>query len=331
MDETKPIIFPARLREGDTVGVISPSSPVLSEANLEKGMEALRKLGLVPKLAPNARKGHQNYMAGTREERLADFHEMFVNPEVKGIFCTGGGYAALQLLPDISWGVIKKNPKILVGYSDIVTLLLAIWKRTRMITFHGSSIENLDANDSEDAFTLQNFKNILMDGTIGALSRYSRWEVLRAGEARGTLLGGNLDLLLDFVGNRYAPNWNNVILFWEETEETVEAIDRFLWRLRIAGVFNKISGMIVGKVTELQPVEEEGDPPNLGKPPEVQEVILEATKGFSFPILYGADFGHEVAGITLPIGADVYLDCNPPFSEGRISIMGSYLSDWNKK
>lgn len=337
-------IFPSRLKEGDVVGVISPSSPVMSWENLEKGMDALRKLGLRPKLAPNARKGHKNYMAGTDEERISDFHAMFADPEVKGIFCTGGGHTAMHLLPLIDWELILRNPKIFVGYSDVTSLLLAIRKKTGMIVFHGSAIEELDSdpqlcfqyteqqtqlgiNDPDDAFTVEQFKYMLMDGTIGALSRRSPWKVLRGGEARGHLLGGNFEILTESIGTPYEPDWENAILFWEETEETAATLDHYLWRLRLAGVLKKISGMIVGKVTKFESTEEDNEPPGLGKSPPPEEVILDQTKGFSFPILYGVDFGHNVASVTLPIGADTYLDCSPPFHEGRISILGRYSKE----
>lgn len=327
MQEKKAPILPPRLCPGDVVGVISPSSPVMSRENLEKGMDALRKIGLRPKLAPNALNGHKNYMAGTDEERISDFHAMFADPEVRGIFCTGGGHTAMHLLPLIDWELILRNPKIFVGYSDVTSLLFGIRKRTGMVVFHGPAIEELDINDPEDAFTIEQFKYMLMDGTIGALSRRSDWKVLRGGEARGHLLGGNFEILTESIATPEEPDWENAILFWEETEETAATLDHYLWRLRRTGVLSKISGMIVGKVTEFESTEEDNEPPGLGKSPPPEEVILDQTKGFSFPILYGVDFGHHVASVTLPIGADTYLDCTSLFPEGRISILGSYLAE----
>ncbi len=327
MAESRPLVLPPRLKEGDVVGVISTSSPVMSAENLKRGMDALETLGLKPKLAPNALNGHKNYMAGTDEERISDFHAMFADPEVKGIFCTGGGHTAMHLLPRIDWELILHNPKIFVGYSDVTSLLLAIWNKTGLVTFHGSAIEELNISDPEDAFTVAQFKYMLMDGTIGALSRRSTWEVLRGGEARGHLVGGNFEILTESIGTPYEPDWEDAILVVEETEETAATLDHYLWRLRLTGVLDKISGMIVGKVTEYESTEEDNEPPHLGKSPSPEEVILSETKGFSFPILYGVDFGHDVANITLPIGVDTYLDCTSLFPHGRISILGSYLSD----
>lgn len=321
-------ILPSRLYPGDVVGIISPSAPVDSREDLEKGLEALRSLGLVPKPSKNALAVHRNYMAGTRAERLEDFHAMFSDSEVKAIFCTGGGYVSGQLLMDINWDFIRKNPKIIMGYSDITTILLAIWKKTNMVTFHGSTIEGWDAKDPSEQFVLEHFKSILMEGTLGAMPHLTGWTVLRPGCVHGRLLGGNLDILTGFLSNAYAPKWDGAILFWEELEETVERLDHHLTRLRVDGIFKKIRGMIVGKITDLQPLEEEESRDrHFGKAPSVEEMILEATEDYDFPILYGVDFGHRVPTLTFPIGARVLLDCPRGGREGNISILQKYLGE----
>lgn len=320
-------ILPPRLEPGDAVGIISPSAPVDSRENLEKGLETLRSFGLRPKLGKNALAVHRSYMAGTREERLGDFHEMFADPEIKAIFCTGGGYSCNQLLPDISWELIRKNPKILVGYSDITTILLAIWKKTNVLTFHGPAIEGFDLQTPSHRFTLEHFKNILMEGSIGAMPHASKWSVLRSGCVQGRLLGGNLNILTGFLSNTYEPKWDGAILFWEEVDETVESLDHYLWRLRVNGVFKKIRGMVVGKITDLQPIDEEEERAQFGVPPSVEEVILSATHGYDFPILYGVDFGHEVPNLIFPMGAKVLLDCPRGGREGNISILQKYLGE----
>lgn len=326
MERNAPIL-PPRLCPGDVVGVISPSSPVMSSEHLEVGMNALRTLGLKPRLAPNALKGHKNYMAGTDEERLSDFHAMFADSEVRGIFCTGGGHTAMHLLPFIDWDLVLRNPKVFVGYSDVTSLLLAIRKRTGMTVFHGSAIEELDAGEPEGAFTVEQFKYTLMDGAIGAVPRRSDWRVLRGGEARGHLVGGNFEILTESIATPYEPDWEDAILFFEETEETAATLDHYLWRLRLTGVLDKIRGMIVGKITKYESTEEDNEPPGLGKSPPPEEVIMDAVKDFSFPVLYDVDFGHEVANIALPIGVDAYLDCTSLFPRGRISILESYLGE----
>lgn len=320
------MIKPQRLKAGDVVGVISPSSPVISKKDLSRGMKILESMGFKPKLGPKALEIHESYQAGTREDRLFDLHTMFADDEVKAIFCTSGGYASIQLLPDIDWDIVRKNPKIFIGYSDITTLLAPMYEKTGLVTFHGPMIQGLDKETKGGKYTLKNMKAALMKGEPGKLSSYTEWKVLKEGKAEGVLVGGNLNVLLSLIGTPYEPKWDGKILFWEEVDETIEGIDNYLWRLRIAKVFKKIEGMVVGKVTNLQSIEEENDKlASLEKPPVLEEVITRATEGFNFPVLYGVDFGHDVPSLTLPIGAKAELNCPAPRRIGSIAIAEKYL------
>lgn len=320
------IIKPQKIKRGDVIGVISPSTPIVSKQELSKGMKVLESMGFRPKLGPNALEVHASYQAGTREDRLSDLHAMFADDEVKAIFCTSGGYSAIQLLSDIDWDIIRKNPKIFVGYSDITTLLNPIYEKTGLVTFHGPMILGLDSETKGGKYTVRNLKNVLMKGETGKLPAYTEWKVLRQGKAEGTLIGGNLNILLSLIGTPYEPKWDDAILFWEETDETIEGIDNYLWRLRLAKVFKKIDGMIVGKVTNIYSIEEDNDKwAALEKPPVLENVILHATEGFNFPILYNADFGHDVPSLTIPIGAKATLDCPAQGRIGGISLIEKYL------
>ena len=292
-------------------------------------MKVLESLGFKPRLAPRALDVRGSYLAGTREDRLQDFHTMFLDDEVKAIFCSGGGYASIQLLPDIDWDIIEKHPKIFVGFSDITTLLTAITEKTGLITFHGPTVEQgLSMETKSGKFTVKNLKQAVMKGEPGKLSGHTEWKALRSGRVEGITVGGNLNVLLSLMGTPYEPKWDGKILFWEEVHETVEGLDNYLWRLRIAKVFKKIEGMVIGKITELQPIDEETESwPNLDKPPTIEDVIMKATEGFNFPILYGVDFGHDVPSLTLPVGVKAILDCPAPGKVGRFSIDEKYLSE----
>lgn len=326
--EPKAVIKPPKLRPGDVVGVISPSTAVTSKKALSNGMRILESLGFKPKLGPKALEVHGGYLAGTREDRLEDFHTMFLDDEVKAIFCTSGGYASIQLLPDIDWDVIKKNPKIFVGYSDITTLLTAINERTGLITFHGPMIQGLDKDTKGGKFTLKNFKSTLMKGDAGNLSGFTEWKVLKPGRAEGKLIGGNLNIMLSLMGTPYEPKWDGKILFIEEVDETIEGIDNYLWRLRVAKVFKKIEGIVVGKITNLYPIDDDDASwSDREKSLTIEDVILKATEGFDFPILYGVDFGHDVPSLTLPVGADARLDCPKVGRVGKLSISEKFLED----
>lgn len=322
------MLRPARLKSGDVVGVISPSTPVVSKKDLARGLKTLESLGFKPKLGPKALEVHANYQAGPREDRLHDLHSMFLDDEVKGIFCTGGGYASIQLLPDIDWDMIQKNPKVFVGYSDITTLLTAMHEKTGLVTFHGPLIQGLEKETKGGKFTAKNFKTILTKGETGNLSGYTEWKVLKPGRAEGTLIGGNLNVTLSLMGTPYEPKWDGKILFWEEVGETIEGLDNYLWRLRVAKAFKKIEGMVVGKITDLNPIEDEAEKwANIDKPPTIEEVILKATEGYNFPILYGVDFGHDVPSLTIPVGATAKLDCPAKGRIGKWSLAEKYLTD----
>ncbi|MEK7464254.1 MAG: LD-carboxypeptidase [Patescibacteria group bacterium] len=325
---------PKKLKTGDIVGVISPSLPVFWKKNLTRGMKNLESLGFKPKLGAKALEVHGGYQAGTKDDRLSDFHAMFLDDEVEAIFCAGGGYSCIQMLQGIDWDLIEKHPKIFIGYSDISTLLNPINKKTGLITFHGPTVEGGLSSDlgmplsKGKKFMIKSMKNALMKGEKGSLPSFTEWKVLRQGRAEGQLVGGNLDVLTSLLGSPYEPEWDGKILFWEDTGLTIEDLDNFLWRLRISKVFKKIEGMIVGRITELNSIDDETEGwANLDKAPLIEDVILQATEGYNFPILYGADFGHNVPLMTLPIGAKALLDCPKLGRVGKISILEKYLSD----
>lgn len=285
-------------------------------------------MGFKPKLGPKALEVHANYQAGTAQDRLLDFHSMFLDDEVKAIFCTGGGYSAIHLLPDIDWGLIEKNPKIFIGYSDITTLLNTVTDRTGLITFHGPLMQGLLNETRGGKYSLRSLKNAITKGDPSSLKSFTEWKVLRPGKAEGQLIGGNFNILLSLMGTPFEPKWDGKILFIEEVGETIETIDNFLWRLRISKVFKKIEGLIVGKITDLIAIEDETDGwANLDRPPVLEDIILNATEGYNFPILYGVDFGHDVPSMTLPIGAKAMLDCPAKGRVGKLSVIEKYLSD----
>lgn len=320
------ILKPPKLNKGDMVGIVSPSSPVVSKRELSRGMRILESLDFKPKLGLKALEVHANYQAGTREDRLHDLHKMFVDDEVKAIFCTSGGYASMQLLPDIDWDVVRKNPKIFVGYSDITTLLVSMYEKTGLVTFHGPMMQGLNMDTKGGKFTLKGLKNAVMKGEIGKFSSFTEWKALKPGKAEGALLGGNLNVLLSLMGTPYEPKWDGKILFWEETDETIEGIDNYLWRLRVAKVFKKIEGMVVGKITNLHSIEDDDDKwAALEKPPVIEDVILSATEGFNFPIIYSVDFGHDVPSLTLPVGVKARIDCSAKGRVGSFAIIEEYL------
>lgn len=320
-------IKPPKLENNDNVGVISPSMPVFSKKALNRGLKIIESLGYKPRLGPKALAVHANYQAGTISDRIEDFKTMFLDDSIKAIFCTGGGYSSIQLLPEIDWEMIIKNPKIFIGYSDITALLMAITEKTGLVTFHGLMMGSLGDETRGAKFTQKNLKEALSKGEKRKLPAYTEWKTLKAGRAEGILIGGNLTTLLSLMGTPYEPKWDNKILFWEEAYTTLEEIDNSLWRLRLARVFKKIEGMVIGKITDLQSIEDEdGGLANLEKPPSLESIILNATEGYNFPLLYGVDFGHDVPNLTLPLGVKTSLNCPQTNRLGDFSILENYLS-----
>jgi len=322
------LLKPQKLSSGDTVGIISPSGPVYSKKDLARGLKAIESLGLKPKIGNRALDVHKTYEAGSRFSRLRDFREMMLDDEVRAIFCTNGGYASIQLLPELDYKMFKEFPKPIIGYSDITNLLNVITEKTGLVTFHGPVVEELGVYAKKDKFSLKNLEDILMNGKEGLLPSYTEWKVIKAGRAEGELIGGNLDVLLGLMGTPYEPKFDSKILFIEEVSSSVEDIDTRLWRLRVAKVFKKIEGLIVGKITNLLPIDEDrmywGD---IEKPPTIEEIIREVTQGFDFPVLYNVDIGHDVPSLTLPIGVGASLDCSDEGRVGTISLLESGVLD----
>ncbi len=295
------IIKPPKLNKGDKVGIIAPSDSLLNKEAFKKGVKVLENFGFEVIFGKNLFKRHGDYMAGTDKERADGVNKMFADKSMKGIFCLAGGSSSNRLLPLIDFDNIKKNPKVFVGFSDITTLLLAIYKKTGLVTFHGPNVTNpaFLSNFSQKSL----FKIISEAKPTGKVIQKSRWNTLKAGkEVTGNLIGGTLEMMVNLAGTEYLPDFNNSILFWEEYGEPVEDIDMMFQHLRLTGALGKIKGMIIGKEKTMFSQSEYRHPLKL------KQVILEITKSFNFPIISDADFGHVPDFITFPIGIKAKLN-----------------------
>lgn len=295
------LIKPKALKAGDAVGIISPSEPVIFKDRFGAGIKELEKLGLKIVLGKNVFKRHGGYMAGTIKERINDLHFMLRNSQIKAIFTSRGGFCSNQLLPYLDFSLIKKNPKIILGYSDITVLLSAIYAKTGLITFHGPSVEFVMPQWGN--FTKNYFLKALFESKpIGKIPALTRWKIIKPGRATGPLIGGNLSVLRTLIGTEYNPDWRNTILFWEDCKIDYEDLDHFLTHLKLVGIFDKLKGMIIGK-NHIKKPELKISP---FFPPE--KIILERTEGYNFPILSEVDFGHDCEQITIPIGVKATID-----------------------
>lgn len=300
-------VRPRRLRPGDTVGLINPAGVVWEPANIDIVAESLAALGFKTRRGASllARRG---YFAGTDEQRAADLNAMFADPAVRAIHCVRGGWGSARLLPLLDWKTIERNPKILLGYSDITTLLLALHAKTGLATFHGpvgaSQWNPFNVGyikrvlQEGEAVTFENLKEIDEDDLTVVENRV--WTI-RPGTARGRLLGGNLTVLSSLVGSGYLPEWDGCILFLEDVEEAPYRIDRMLTQLRLAGILQKARAVVWGTCAACRPGQGYGSL-------TVTEVLDDHLKPLGVPAWSGAMIGHIDRQFTLPVGIEVEAD-----------------------
>lgn len=297
-------VCPKKLELGDTIAIVAPSEPVEKE-DIAKTRQYIESLGYKLKLGKHLFYKIGDYTAGTIEDRVEDLSWAFSDPEVKAIFVGQGGYAADQLLDTIDYDLVRKNPKIFVGYSDASTLQLAFLAKSGLVTFNGPNGAGLY---EQAEYTYQYMWPLLLGLEVPKIvpAEGTKWEVLRAGKGKGILVGGNLDCICSLFGTVYDPfttiSDRKIILFWEEDEAIYNDIIRDMYQLKNAGVFERCEGMVVGKITNSS---EEGG--YIGVP-ELRYVLLQMARSYDFPILWGVDFGHVTSKITIPQGMEGEID-----------------------
>jgi len=294
------LILPQKLKKGDKLGLICPSEPIFFPERLQRGIKELESLGFECVLGDHINRTF-GYMAGTDQERAEDLNRMFANRIIKGIVTITGGSSANRLLPLIDYDLIRNNPKVFLGISDISVLLNAIYAKTNMVAFHGPYVLFGICDMSE--YNREYFKKALMEKQpIGIVKGFSLRKVLKEGMASGKLIGGNLSSIRSLIGTPHEPDWNNAILFWEEYKTEPHNIDRILMHLKLAGVLDKIKGMVSGNLTMCK----ENKYKNSYF--KIEEIIESHCAEYDFPIMLNLDFGHDCQNFTLPIGVEATID-----------------------
>jgi muramoyltetrapeptide carboxypeptidase len=319
-------ILPPRLSRGDTIGILTPSVPAPARAprRFQRGIAELERLGLGVRVAANAR-GSRGHRSGTIAERVADLHELFGDPDVHAILCSIGGFNSNSLLEELDYGLIRSNPKIFVGYSDVTALHAGIRSQTGLAVCLGPSLMMQFAEfDGIDPYTWDAWKRTLMRAEpAGVLEPAREWtdeflawddadtrrrerrsnagpRTLRAGVAEGPLVAGNLTTLLVVAGTRFWPQLDGALLFLEDDHNADAAIlDRMLTQLRQLGVFEQIAGLAHGRFMTAS---------ELGPDSPLDEIVLEATRGFDGPVAADLDFGHTDPMVCLPWGVRARLE-----------------------
>ncbi len=308
-DKGDNIIKAPALKKGDTIGVIAPGSAVNSPDDYLLAEELADYLGLKIRYAKNVKSG-SGYKTRSIAERVDDIHEMFSDKNIAGVFSLRGGYGSGQLLDYIAFGIIKKNPKVFLGYSDITALHIAINKITGLVTFHGPVM--LSAFSELTAESLK--KAIFSNKAIGTLAnsnekepvrRHHHQRTIRSGKAKGRLIGGNLSLITSLMGTRYEINTRNKILFIEDVGEPPYRIDRMLTQLKTAGKLQKAAGILIGKCEDCKPgLSASTWDLSLG------EVLDNIFADINVPVFYGLTFGHTKDQFTLPEGIMAEIDAD---------------------
>ena len=297
------IIKPKRLRKGDLIGLVTPASPVADPSRIEKGVQYFERLGY--RVVVGKHVGRVcGYLAGTDDERLADLHSLFADRRVSAIIAVRGGYGTPRLLSKINYRLISKNPKILVGFSDITALQLALWRKCGLITFHGP-MAGVEMANTIDAFTEGLFwQTVTSARKVGRIAFPDRVQpsVLHSGKTSGRLIGGNLSLIVSLMGTRYFPSMTDAVLFVEEISEEPYRVDRMMTQLRNAGVLSGCCAVLTGQFTDCLPKDQ--SKPSLS----VDEILNEAARLAARPFLSNLPFGHLPLKMTLPIGVRARVD-----------------------
>lgn len=312
-----PIIKPPRLQPGDTLGVIAPGSPVFEPGEIREGVRALEALGFRVKIGKNVAK-KRGYLAGTDAERAEDVMHMFADEQVKGIVALRGGYGCVRILPLLDYELIKKHPKVLLGYSDITSLLFAVQQMTGLVTFHGPV-----ALSSYTEYTRSYFFKILTQSeAVGKIENPPDTFPIRiptqasVAQISGRLTGGNLSLVASSLGTPYAIETENRLLFLEEVGEEPYHLDRFLTQLLLAGKLGACAGIVIDRCKKCGPAEYK---PAFNNTLSVEEVMHDRLSGLNVPVLFGLSFGHIADKPVLPLGIAATLDLN----EGWLALSES--------
>lgn len=318
-------IKPARLSEGATIGIVSPSS--FSEPfGLGQGVGYLRELGYKVVLGECTRNlSRSGFMSGKDEARGKELTDMFADEDVDAIFASRGGYGAMRALPHIDFDVIRDNPKIFMGYSDITTLHIAIHQRTGLVTFHGPSIEGY-AGDKPEKDPPAGKGNI--DRALQQLSRAEPWgrvdnppagmllRTITPGSAKGALIGGNLSMVLHTLETQDSIRTEDRVVFFEDVYVSEYDIDRMLTHLHLSGKLEKAAGIVMGQFSNFPKREE--------PQPSLEEVLRDRIGCLDgVPSYSGLCCGHGAIKLVLPEGVRVSMDADPP----SLTIEESPLSE----
>ncbi len=303
------LLKPKALRQGDRVGIVAPASAPKDPARIEKGLEAIRALGFEPVLAPNAL-NKLGFLAGTDAERAQDLHTMFADRSIRAIFCLRGGYGTTRMVNLLEADLIRRNPKIFVGYSDTTTLSIFFYEQCGLVSFYGPMVA-VEFGKGATPYTRDSFVRALTRpepyGPLGKPEGWTLTETIVAGKARGVLAGGCLTLFEALLGTGVKFSLRDKIFFWEDLDMEPYSLDRTLTHMLEAGVLDGVKGIAVGECVSC---EHEVGRSGYDNCQTFREVVRERLGRLGVPILIGVPFGHGTEKATSPYGIEASLDAD---------------------
>ena len=307
MNEISESVKPKKLKKGDTIGLVSPSSGLWEKSELWAGIENLEKRGYKVKLADNVYK-RTFYLAGSDEERAEGVMDMFKDDSVDAILNTQGGYGASRVLRHLDFDVIKACPKIFMGYSDTTALLIAIQQETGLVTFHGPDVCDLGVN-SKSEYNFEWMERALMHTEpIGKLEMAEEDNYLvkvKGGKIEAPITGGNLDLITKSLGTKYEINTKGRILFFEEVGVEPWAVDGLLTHLYNAGKLQDAAGFVIGECVDCLPKKIN---PGYYTERSVEDIIFDILEPLGKPVILNLPIGHTGYNPSVPLGVTGKVD-----------------------
>lgn len=280
-----------RLKKGDTIGIVAPSNPIIGDniEEIKKAKEKVEKDGFKVKFAKHLYSNTHGY-SSTAKEKAEDLNEMFADEEVNMIWCAKGGENSNSTFEYLDYELIKKNPKIICGYSDITSLTNMITQKTGLVTFSGTNFKTI-ATDETD-YSYQEVMKRFVQRSLELGRPEEKYQTIQEGKAKGQLIGGNLSLIRGLVAGKYQIDFTNKILFIEELGfETGPALaSNFLYYMKQNGVFDKIQGLWIGNYEHESGV-------------SLEKIIVDVLENkYHFPIIKSNNFGHTETKTVIPIG-----------------------------
>ena len=291
-------IKPKNLSAGARIGIVNPAY-YLEPDRMQRAVKVFEDLGY--EMVPGKTTGlRENRFAGSPAARAADIMAMFEDPAIEAIMCARGGYGGNRVLPLLDYDIIRKNPKIFVGFSDITGFLTSFAQKSGLVTFHGPMLTTYGKETVQ--YNLDTFQRVLSgrDGIRIDSTQACRARTLKPGVSSGPLWGGNLTLVIERLGTKDQLDTRGSILFLEEIDEQLYAFERMLLHLRNSGSLDQIHGLVIGEMLEMG----DGDEP-FGK--DTDDIVLDVCSDFDFPIISNFPCGHGDYQATLPISHEVEL------------------------